>query len=68
MTNDEFKSIREQLGLTQVELAGVLGYAKALQISSYERHTNPRAVPSLLALLLTAYAEGYRPANWPKGK
>lgn len=66
MTNDEFKRTRLRLGITQAQLAEVLGYASALQISSYERVTNPRPVPALLALLMKAYDDGYRPADWPR--
>ena len=66
MTNEEFRLIRTRLGLTQVQLARILGYASALQISSYERSTNPRDVPALLALLMKAYDDGYRPAGWPE--
>ncbi|OKP79785.1 hypothetical protein BTE77_06755 [Ensifer adhaerens] len=67
MTREQFKEIRNRLGLTQSQLALVLGYSSALQISSYERATNPRPVPQLLALLMRAYDEGYRPAEWPRG-
>lgn len=65
MTNDEFKSIRETLQLTQAQLARVLGYHGAMAISVYERPTNPRSVPPLLARLMVAYRDGYRPKNWP---
>lgn len=65
MTNEEFRGIRNRLGLTQIQLAAVLGYANALQISSYERSTNPRQVPQLLDRLMRAYDEGYRPGDWP---
>ncbi len=65
MTNVEFKEARQRLGLTQAELANLLGYSGPLQISSFERATNPRQVPVLLALLMKAYDDGYRPADWP---
>lgn len=65
MTNHEFRAIRLRLGLTQAELARVLGYYGALHISNYERETNPRPVPELLARLMIAYDEGYRPKDWP---
>ncbi|PDS97682.1 hypothetical protein CO659_12795 [Rhizobium sp. S9] len=65
MTNEEFKEIRNRIGLTQSQLATVLGYSSALQISSYERATNPRPVPHLLNLLMRAYEQGYRPRDWP---
>lgn len=62
MTNAEFKSIRQSLGLTQAQLAGVLGYAHTSTLAAFEYG---RAVPVHVALLMRAYAEGYRPANWP---
>lgn len=65
MTNTELKRVRTGLGLTQTQLATLLGYASALQISSFERPTNPRPVPHILALLMRAYDDGYRPSDWP---
>lgn len=65
MTNHEFRAIRKRLGLTQAELARVVGYYGAMHISQFERAKNPRAVPHLLALLMEAYAAGYRPTSWP---
>ncbi len=66
MTNLQFRKIRARLGLTQAQLADVLGYELALTISTYERATNPRDIPHHVALLMTAYDEGYRPKKWPK--
>lgn len=66
MDNVEAQAIRVRLGLTQAQLAEVVGYATPLSISEFERATNPKPVPRLLALLLKAYDDGYRPANWPK--
>lgn len=66
MTNVQFHKIRERLGLTQAQLALILGYEMALTISTFERKTNPRQIPNHVALLMEAYAEGYRPKNWPK--
>jgi transcriptional regulator with XRE-family HTH domain len=67
MTNREFRRIRIALGLTQAELAGVLGYEQALTISTYERETNPRNVPHHVAMLMVAFRDGYRPKGWPNG-
>ncbi|GLS33800.1 Helix-turn-helix [Mesorhizobium albiziae] len=51
MTPTEFRTIRDRLGLTQAELARVLGYHHPSHISSFERETGgARAVPTLLAL------------------
>jgi len=66
MDNIEAQAIRIRLGLTQAQLAMVLGYATPLSVSEFERATNPKPVPRLLALLLKAYDDGYRPDNWPK--
>lgn len=66
MTNHEFRTIRKSLGLTQAQLARVLKYELPLTISTYERATNPRPVPTHVALLMEAYRAGYRPENWPK--
>jgi transcriptional regulator with XRE-family HTH domain len=65
MSNAEFKAIRNHLGLTQAQLAALLGYHGAMAVSVYERATNPRPVPDLLARLMIAYRDGYRPDNWP---
>ncbi|WP_199233070.1 helix-turn-helix domain-containing protein [Agrobacterium pusense] len=64
--NDEFRSIRKRLGLTQSQLAGVLGYSRPLQVSEIEREKNPKPVPRAIALLMRAYDEGYRPREWPR--
>ncbi len=68
MTASEFRTIRLRLGLTQAELAAVLGYPIAMQISELERITNPKPVPRHVAMLMKAYDDGYRPEGWPKGK
>lgn len=68
MTNVEFSEIRRRIGLTQSQLATLLGYSSPLQISSFERATNPRQVPTLLALLMKAYDDGYRPNDWPENE
>ena len=65
MDNDEFRAIRKRLGLTQAQLAAVLLYPRAMQVSEIERPTNPRPVPRHVALLMKAYDDGYRPKGWP---
>lgn len=65
MANFEFAAIRKKLGLTQVQMAGVLDYANAINVSAMERETNPRAIPTHIARLMRAYEDGYRPADWP---
>lgn len=66
MTNVEFAGIRERLGLTQADLARVLDYASAMNVSAMEREATPRAIPKHIARLMRAYDAGYRPADWPK--
>lgn len=66
MTPTEFRDIRKQLGFTQAGLAAFLDYSHSLRISEFER--GEREVPRLLAMLMRAYAEGYRPKDWPLSK
>lgn len=65
MDNNEFRAIRARLGLTQAQLAKILGYPRATQVSEIERPTNPKPVPRHVAMLMVAYDEGYRPQGWP---
>lgn len=65
MDNVEFRAIRKRIGLTQAQLATVLGYSHLMQVSELERATNPKPVPRVIALLMRAYDEGYRPREWP---
>jgi len=63
MTPAEIRSARLALGLTQKQLATLLGYSHHTQVSVIERGVaRPGAA---VTLLLVAYLDGYRPANWP---
>ena len=55
MTPAEFKQARQSLGLSQVELAPMLGYSRSSQISDIERGV--RTVSAPVALLMRVYAE-----------
>lgn len=66
MTGHEVRAIRRRLGLTQAELARLLGYARGLRVSELERETNPLPVPHHIGLLMQAFDEGFRPKGWPK--
>jgi transcriptional regulator with XRE-family HTH domain len=66
MQNTEFRKIREGLGLTQAQLADVLGYGSHMRISDFERATNPREIPLHVAMLMQAFESGYRPESWPE--
>lgn len=61
MTPDEFRAIRLRLGMTQEQLADFLDYGSPVRISEFERATNPRPVPRLLALVMRALDSGWRP-------
>lgn len=66
MSPTVFKLTRERLGLSQDELAAILGYTgenRYKTVSSFERGVRP--VPMHVEKLVTAYREGYRPADWP---
>lgn len=68
ITGEDVKRIRRELGLTQKQLAKVLGYVHPIRISEFERPHNRRAVPNHIAMLLDAISKGYRPDNWPQPK
>lgn len=61
MTPVEFRAIRLRLGMTQAQLADFLDYGSPMRISEFERATNPRPVPRLLALVMLALDSGWRP-------
>ena len=63
MTPQEFRAIRERMGLTQAELAFQLGYRAASRVSEIENGTF--AITPMLARLMRAYEDGYRSADWP---
>ena len=67
MTAAEFKALRQSLGLTQIQLAKILGYATRERVAGIELETRTaRQVPALLGRLMRAYEAGYRPPDWPK--
>jgi len=72
MTPAEFKAARLALGLTQGQLAGVLGYTPKSgrsHVGIFELASgNARQVPPQVRRLLEAYLDGYRPPDWPVGE
>jgi DNA-binding transcriptional regulator YiaG len=57
------REARRQLGLTQFQLAAVMGLRGPQTVSEWERGAR---TPSETAVrLLRAYLDGYRPADWP---
>lgn len=65
MTPAEFRQSRKSLGLTQGQLAALIGVDRRTvqKWEGAERDMHPAAVR-----LLGAYSEGYRPQDWPKGE
>lgn len=65
MTPADFRQARKSLGLTQGQLAKLMGLAHRTvqKWEGSERKIDPAAVR-----LLRAYLDGYRPEDWPKGE
>lgn len=64
MTGEDMKAIRKELGLTQSQMAAVLGYGHAMRISEFERTQNRADIPYHTAMIMQALAYGWRPENW----
>ena len=62
MTGDEIREIRVGLGLTQEQMARLLGYSSNQRISDIERGT--RDAGPAVELLLRAYRDGHIPLDW----
>lgn len=62
MTPAEIRAARKSLALTQGQLATVMRL-RAATVSDWERGIYPP--DSSNELLLRAYLDGYRPADWP---
>lgn len=66
MTPDDIRAARRSLGLTQAQLADMLGYARSDRVSEIERGIERPSVA--VRRLLQAYLDGYRPADWPRSR
>ena len=66
MDGQQIKAARKQLGLTQTQLAEVMGYSNDTYISRVE--TGSRGMSEQAQRLLQAYLDGYRPKDWPVEK
>lgn len=64
MTGDDIKQARKTLGLTQPQLAQVMGYSNKSYISAMENGT--RSMSEQGQKLLQAYLSGWRPDDWPE--
>ena len=63
MTPADIRQARQSLGMSQSQLAALLGYGDKTRISELE--TGTRQPGAAVLLLLAAYLAGYRPAAWP---
>lgn len=66
MTGDDIRRARGALGLTQAQLAAVMGYSGKSRIAELEAGT--RSPGPAAIRLLRAYGAGYRPPDWPLRK
>ena len=66
MDGQQIKAARKHLGLTQTQLAEVMGYYNNTHISRIE--SGPRDMSEQGQKLLQAYLDGYRPKDWPVEK
>lgn len=66
MTPTQIRAAREKLGLTQEQMATMLGFAGVQgrqEISQLE--VGARAIADARRRLVVAYLSGYRPPDWP---
>ena len=63
MTGDDIRAARKHLGLTQKQLAEVMGYSDKTYVTAIE--TDKRSMSDQGQKLLQAYLSGYRPTDWP---
>jgi transcriptional regulator with XRE-family HTH domain len=66
MNGQQIRDARKHLGLTQKQLAEVMGYAFMNYISKVE--SGSRDMSEQGCKLLQAYLDGYRPKDWPVEK
>ncbi len=62
MTPDSIREARQSLGLTQSDMARLLGYGDKARISELEKGS--RRPGESVVRLLRAYVSGYRPDDW----
>jgi hypothetical protein len=66
---DEFREAQQQLGLSDAQLAAVLGYGDAAHVRRHKVRdmtaSSYRAPNNQVTRLIRAYLAGYRPDDWP---
>lgn len=65
MTPAEIREARQTLGLTQPQIAPLLGYGSKSRVAELE--SGARNPSDTVIRLLRAYLDGYRPKDWPAG-
>lgn len=66
MTAEDFREARRTLGLTQPQLAAMLGVSvRQVKGMEAEKDALKRRIAPWHARLIAAYLAGYRPADWP---
>lgn len=65
MTPAEFRAARLSLGLTQAQLAAVMGYAAYNRVSPRDIEGGRRRPSQAAIRLLRALLDGWRPSDWP---
>ena len=66
MDGQQIRDARKQLGLTQTQLAEVMGYSGKSYVSQVE--IGMKSIGGAAERLLKAYLAGYRPEDWPVEK
>lgn len=68
MTPKNIRQARKALGLTQHQMAAMLGYqGENRKVMMYDLESGRRPVREPQRRLAEAYLEGYRPKDWPGG-
>lgn len=66
MTRDEFQQARKSLGLSDEDLARMIGIAPARAVQTFsDWRCGVRNMDAARARLIRAYLDGYRPEDWP---
>lgn len=66
MTGSDFAKCRSALGLSQEQMAAMLGYQGAsIRQMGYDLEHDRRAIRDPQRRLILAYLSGYRPDDWP---
>jgi DNA-binding transcriptional regulator YiaG len=70
MDHTEIKAARQALGLSLSQFAAVLDTdpTTTRRLEMDPRHSTARQPAPRMVRLVTAYLDGYRPADWPEGK